>query len=181
MVAKVHNEGECPVRVFCPLNVRGMFSFGTITVNVLLWFGMTFLWTCRHDVGVKRESSHAPKEGCYYLTKFCLMRQVVELSWGMELRQKQKLRFEIRLMSPISKAQLATTSTLTSTSHNFLIQKLEISSWGLNWGSSWATSCPQVEGLWNTLMGPASFGVPSTLTTGIGWVTFLVLSFCSLT
>jgi len=57
MVTKVCNQGVCPVRVFCPLNIRGTCMFGSIRVNVLLQFCTTFLWM-HHDVGDKGGISH---------------------------------------------------------------------------------------------------------------------------
>jgi len=130
-----------PVRVFCPLNIGGVLAFGGIRVNILLWFCATFPWTCSHDVGVKGKFLMPQRKAVTTLTKFHLMQWVVDLSWGKELRLES--RFEIRLRSLISKAWLAATST----SHNFLIWKLEIVSWGSHWG--------QVGGLSNTLMTPS--------------------------
>ena len=54
VVTEVYDEGVYSVRIFCPLNVRGTFDFGTVSVNFLLWFCATFLWW--HDgVGVRKK------------------------------------------------------------------------------------------------------------------------------
>jgi len=58
MVAKVCDQGVCPVRVFNPLNVGGAFGFRSIGVNILLRFCTTLPYT-GHDVREEGGFSHA--------------------------------------------------------------------------------------------------------------------------
>ena len=154
MVAKVWNEGECPVRVLCPLNVGGTLGFGSIEgfeVNVL-WLRVTFPW--HDDVGGSQEGSFSCPWKAHSTQKISpnaascstKLRHEVEARVGEFWNRPHEVDSKGPNLLPQLQPQLQKISQLGS--WRIEVEVINYQSWG----SSCALSWPQVCHVWNTLL-----------------------------
>ena len=148
MIAEVCDEGVCPVRVFCPLNVGGArLLLGGASVVSRSSFGFARLFRGMMWESERKGFTPQKKAVSTYLFKKNMI-WVGAASCGKTPTWSLKA------------------SISTSTSDNFLIRKLGIWGPGVKLGQSWGRVEVWVEGrvaqLWNTLLSdtlPADFNI----------------------